>query len=192
MAIATLDSAVFRQPISHQTCPSGHHDRHEKSRPHGRLFLAERKAEITASSLLPGQQPEQPERRRQQPGQPERPGQQRQRPGQPEPEQRPGQQLPEPEPEPEQLLLSCRKRTEQQPAGQRRGAIVSLSVPSNKSSVGQNMSGQKAQRMTTPTDCKIVARKKARKRCKPKKGGLYRACTSQAHTTMRCALPWFY
>lgn len=170
----------------------GYTIRIKKADPEVGFLRIQREAGITASFLRPERQPEQPGQQRQRPGQPERPGQQLQRPEQPEPEQRPGQQLPEPEPEPEQLLLSCRKRTEQQPAGQRRGAIVSLSVPSNKSSVGQNTSGQKAQRMTTPTDCKIVARKKARKRCKPKKGGLYRACTSQAHTTMRCALPWFY
>lgn len=172
----------------------GYTIRIKKADPEVGFLRIQREAGITASFLRPERQPEQPGQQRQRPGQPERPGQQRQRPEQPEPEpeQRPGQQLQEPGPEPERLLLFCRKRTGQRPAGQRRGAIVSLSVPSNKSSVGQNMSGQKAQRMTTPTDCKIVARKKARKRCKPKKGGLYRACTSQAHTMTRCALPWFY
>ena len=94
---------------------------------------------------------------------PERPGQQ------PEP---PVQRLPGPVPVPGLLPLLWRKRTEQRPAGQRRGAIVSLSVPSNKSSVGQSVSGWKGQQMTTPTDCKIVARKKARKRCKSKKATL--------------------
>lgn len=103
---------------------------------------------------------------------PERPVQQ--------PEQ-PVQQLPEPEPVPGQLLLFCRKRTEQRPAGQRRGAIVSLSVPSNKSSVGQSVSGWKGQQMTTPTDCKIVARKKARKRCKSKKARLLSYAHPYAH-----------
>ncbi|MBP9528759.1 MAG: hypothetical protein KBE71_10450 [Laribacter sp.] len=107
-------------------------------------------AGITASFLRPErQQHQQPGQQRQQPGQQrQRPGQQRQRPEQQE-LQRPEQQLQQQElqrPEQQQrqqpeLLLSYRKRTEQRPAGQQRGATVSfLDLPIQGSALDKNTS----------------------------------------------------
>ena len=119
----------------------GYTIRIKKADPEVGFLRIQREAGITASFLRPERQPEQPGQQRQRPGQPERPGQQRQRPEQPEPEQRPGQQLQEPGPEPERLLLFCRKRTGQRPAGQQRGATVSfLDLPIQGSALDKNTS----------------------------------------------------